>query len=308
MGYGTPPEDEDTLQEIAKIYHVEIDELKTQAANYLSRPTFVIEQAKRKLKTSAKLIGEIVERKKIEQELEFRVAERTSELQIMNSELEAFSYSVAHDLRSPLRSIAGFSAILAEEYSPHLDTNGLKLLSTIRANVDRMDVLITGLLDLAKLSRNSTKRTWIDMQELVKSVYQNTQDKETQSMFDVQIGELQDAYADRTLFSLVWQNLIGNAIKFSIPGPSHKIVIESKLESDEVIYSIQDFGVGFDMKYSDKVFGAFERLHKESEFKGTGIGLAIVHRIISRHNGRIWVESEIGVGTTFYFAIPIYSA
>ncbi len=307
MGYGTPPEDEASLEEIAGKYQVDVNDLKKQAATYLSRPAFVIEQAKRKLHTSAKLIAEIVERKRAEQDLEQRIEERTSELQLSNTELEAFSYSVAHDLRAPLRSISGFSNILAEDYTKDLDSAGQKLLKTIQVNVDRMDILISGLLDLAKLSRNSIRRVVVDMRKLATAEFYDNHDTGITSMFDFEIGEIADAYVDHVLMGLVWQNLIGNAVKFSMPCPNKKIIIHSEYHGDEIIYSIQDFGVGFDMKYVDKVFGVFQRLHREDEFQGTGIGLAIAHKIITRHNGRIWVNSSLGRGTIFYFALPVYS-
>jgi PAS domain S-box-containing protein len=236
--------------------------------------------------------------------LEIKVMERTAELQASNQELEAFSYSVAHDLRSPLRSISGFSAILQEDYAQILGADGVKLLATIKSNTEKMDILIKELLELAKLSRNALKLSYLNMLEVVQDVYNEVADQAVKKAFEFSAHSVIDADADPVLIRLVWSNLISNAIKFSMPSPTQKIIIQSIEQTDSVLYSIQDFGVGFDMKYVGKIFGAFQRLHRPDAFEGIGMGLAIVKKIIDRHNGTIWVESEVNKGTNFYFTLP----
>ncbi len=229
--------------------------------------------------------------KRNNEELEARVLERTTQLQRSNQELETFSYSVAHDLRSPLRTIAGFSTILKEDYSQHLDAEGNRNLDKIEANSLRMDILIKELLELAKLTRDSLNYRQVNMLEIVQSTFESNSLEVVKESFEIEIAELSNVNADPVLIRQVWQNLIDNAIKFSMPKARKKIVIHSSEQGDRIIYSIQDFGVGFNPEYVDKVFGIFQRLHPADQFEGTGIGLAIVKKIIDRHNGKIWVET-----------------
>jgi len=238
------------------------------------------------------------------EELERKVLERTAQLQISNRELEAFSWSVAHDLRSPLLSITGFSTILLEEFCSNLDPEGLRLLVSIRKNAERMEMLIKELLDLARLNKSSLNYRSIHMREMVLSEFEEDFSDEDRKSFDLQISELPDVLADPVLIRLVWQNLISNAIKFSRTSKVKKIVIEGKVGLKKVVFSIQDFVVGFDPRQKDKIWGAFQRLHPNDDFPGTGIGLAIVKKIVERHNGEVWVESEIGKGATFFFWLP----
>lgn len=238
-------------------------------------------------------------------ELEDRVAVRTVQLEASNKELEAFAYSVSHDLRAPLRAIDGFSQILVQEYNDKLDAEGQHIIDVIRSSAKNMDHLITDLLSLSHVSRSELKHTPIDMADLAKSVFYELANSETQKKTSLQIDPLPAASGDPTLLRQVWVNLISNAIKYSAPKPECSIQIGSRQEADELIYIIKDNGVGFNPKYKARLFGVFSRLHKAEQFEGTGVGLAIVQRIIMRHGGKVWAESELGQGATFYFSLPL---
>lgn len=237
--------------------------------------------------------------------LEKRVAERTAQLEASNKELEAFAYSVSHDLRAPLRAINGYSQILQQEFAQHLDEEGTRLLNNIRINATKMDNLITSLLALTRVSRSQLNFLSIDMTTLVKLVIDEVASAEVQEKFTFTINELPAAYGDPTLIHQVWANLISNAIKYTMPKEERKIEISGFANEGECTYVIRDNGVGFDQKYVDRLFHLFQRLHKETEFDGTGVGLAIVQNIISRHGGKVWAEGEVGTGAAFYFTIPV---
>jgi PAS domain S-box-containing protein len=236
--------------------------------------------------------------------LEKRVEERTGQLEAANKELEAFSYSVSHDLRAPLRSIDGFSQIISEEYSDKFDAEGKRLLNIIRSNTQKMGELITDLLDLSRVARDEMKTVRIDMSTLADSIFHEVALPDAQKQYSFSIETLPDAYGDPSLMRQVWRNLISNAIKFTAPKDVRRIEIGARSEHGKTIYFIRDSGVGFDPQYTHKLFGVFQRLHKMEEFEGTGIGLAIVQRIVHRHGGRVWAEGSIGGGATFYFSLP----
>lgn len=225
-------------------------------------------------------------------------------LTLINKELEAFSYSVSHDLRAPLRAIDGFSKIILEDYGDNLDKEAQRLFSIVRDNSQKMDMLITGLLSLSRVSRNELIYTHINMTLLAKSVFDELACIENVNNVELIIGELPFVNADSILLKQVWHNLIGNAFKYSRPKPHRIIEIGASTDKGVNKYFVKDNGVGFNQEYTHKIFETFHRLHKETEFEGTGIGLSIVHRIITRHNGRVWGEGKEGVGATIWFELP----
>jgi PAS domain S-box-containing protein len=234
--------------------------------------------------------------------LERRVEERTNELLIANSELESFSYSVSHDLRTPLRAIHGYTAILAEDYKEILDEGASQLLTKIKANAKKMGQLVDDLLRFSRTGKIPVKRSLVNMNSIVESVLATFQEIDIKKV-KTTIHELGTDKVDRNLMQVVFQNLISNAITYSSPTTPLEIEIGVADENGIKKYFVKDNGLGFDMKYHDKLFVVFQRLHNEDEFDGTGIGLAIVHRIISRHAGQIWAESKINEGATFYFTL-----
>lgn len=229
--------------------------------------------------------------------------ETEEQLQKVNKELEAFSYSVSHDLRAPLRIIDGYTKILLADYAQSLDEEGNRLLGIVTSNVRRMGQLIDDLLNLSRLGRKELMFQHLDMYDIANSVL-TEQVSANQKQYDIRITELETAEADVSLIRQVWINLISNAMKYSCEKDNPIIEISSFKNGTEIIYSIKDNGVGFNMQYADKLFGVFQRLHKMTEFEGTGVGLALVHRIITRHGGRVWAEAEVGKGATFYFSLP----
>lgn len=237
-------------------------------------------------------------------ELERLVAERTAQLQAANKELESFSYSVSHDLRSPLRAIDGFSRILEEDYRGRLDEEGRRILKVIRDGSQKMGQLIDDLLAFSRLGQQSVSAAEIEMDSLAQEAFSELAPREKPAEFVVK--PMPPAWGDRSLIRQVWVNLVGNGIKFT--GHREKPVIEAGGYSNgsENCYYVKDNGAGFDMRYYDKLFGVFRRLHTTEEFPGTGVGLAIVQRIVTRHGGRVWAEGKLNEGATFYFALPLY--
>ena len=241
---------------------------------------------------------------KLNQELEQKVLERTAQLQELNKELESFSYSVAHDLRGPLRIINGYSEILRKEYQSKLDGEADRIINVIVNNTQRMGKLIDELLNLARLGRKDLVKQYVDMNELV-SVIINEQTSLAHKAIKFDVASLPGAVCDSTLIRQVWSNLISNAIKYSGKQEAPAVTISAAQKDNAIVYTIKDNGVGFDMQYIDKLFGVFQRLHKQSEFEGVGIGLALVHRIITRHGGSIWAEAEEDKGASFHFSLPV---
>ncbi|NUM79668.1 PAS domain S-box protein [bacterium] len=242
--------------------------------------------------------------RRFNEELEQRVTERTSELMLANKDLESFSYTVSHDLRAPLRAIEGFANILMEDHHDHLDAEAKRLLKVISTNVHQMSSLIDDLLTFARLSRQAIEISNIPMYTLAESVgfwfirhdprYENS---------ELRIDPLPDARGDAAMLKQVWTNLIGNAFKFSRTRDRPVVEIGAFQRDGECVYYVRDNGVGFDPSYTHKLFGVFQRLHSSHEFEGTGVGLAIVHRIIEKHGGRVWAESTINKNSVFYFSL-----
>jgi len=243
--------------------------------------------------------------RKLNLELEERVTKRTAELQAANRELEAFSYSVSHDLRAPLRGINGFIQILLEDYAGTLDKEGERLCSVIRDNAINMATLIDDLLAFSRLNRAGMSLATVDMLDLAGEAFREAREAGLGKKVEFRLEKISGALGDRTMLRQVWANLISNAIKYSSTREKPVISITCKAEKDHVIYCVSDNGVGFDMKYHDKLFAVFQRLHSPKEFEGTGVGLAIVQRIVQRHGGRVWAEGEINRGASFYFSLPL---
>ncbi|WP_250654820.1 ATP-binding protein [Alkalimarinus coralli] len=235
--------------------------------------------------------------------LEIKVNERTKELAMANKELEAFSYSVSHDLRAPLRAIDGFSKALLEDYGPELDKTAHDYLGRVRAASQKMGVLISSLLQLSRVTRKQIKDTHFDLSDMIMHIVHQLREDEPNRVIDVQIQPEMYIMADPQLMEVALDNLIGNAWKYTKYEKFPKIEIGYYVENGHTIYFIKDNGAGFDEKYAKNLFTAFQRLHSPEQFDGTGIGLATVYRIMHRHHGDIWAKSTVGKGATFYFTL-----
>jgi PAS domain S-box-containing protein len=236
-------------------------------------------------------------------ELENRVKERTKQLETANHELEAFTYSVSHDLRAPLRTINSYAGLLIDDHSNELDDKAKRYLFSIKKSASRMDRLITDLLNLSQVSRSELIPEMVDMHEMAETLFYELATDEERRSFTFEIEDMPRAYCDASLIRQVWQNLIGNALKYSSRSPLKKIRIYASEDKNEITYYTKDYGAGFDENYKHKLFLAFQRLHRTDEFTGNGIGLAIVNQIISRHGGHVQATSEVGEGATFSFSL-----
>lgn len=236
--------------------------------------------------------------------LERLVRMRTGKLEEANRELEAFSYSVSHDLRAPLRHIDGFVDLLRKHAGETLDEKGKRYLHVISDSARTMGTLIDELLVFSRMGRNEMRESKVDtagmVGQLVAGFMEDAQGRE----INIHVGPLPDVHADPSMLRLVFENLLSNAVKYTSKTPEAEVSVGSRAENGEIIFFVRDNGVGFDMKYSDKLFGVFQRLHRQEDFEGVGIGLANVRRIIARHGGRTWAESKPGLGATFYFSLP----
>jgi signal transduction histidine kinase len=241
--------------------------------------------------------------RRLNEELEQRVSERTAQLEYTNAELEAFCYSVSHDLRAPLRAIDGFSQALLEDFPQDVPEDARRYLMRIRSATQRMAQLIEDLLNLSRVSRGAIERREIDVSELAAQVAAELRGREPQRKVELAVREGMCAQADPRLLRAALENLIGNAWKFTAKKDDARIEVGAVRDGGATTFFVRDNGAGFDMAYADKLFGAFQRLHAASDYPGTGIGLATVQRIVSRHGGRIWADAQPGKGAAFYFRL-----
>ena len=252
--------------------------------------------------------NDITERKRGEEEirqLNLELGKRTTELEAINKELEAFAYSISHDLRAPLRHMVGFTELLQKSASSMVDDKGRRYMMMILESAKRMGTLIDDLLAFSRIGRAETRETLVSVEQLVKEVQSEIRQETEGRNINWRIGPLPDLYGDRSMLKLALVNLISNAVKFTRRRPTPEIEIGcTDKRTNGVVLFIKDNGVGFDMKYVNKLFGVFQRLHRAEEFEGTGIGLATVQRIIHRHGGQVWAEGQVGAGATFYFSLP----
>jgi signal transduction histidine kinase len=254
------------------------------------------------------MLGEIQTRDKeirlLNADLERRVVARTAELEAANKELESFSYSVSHDLRAPLRHIDGFVELLTKHAGPTMDEKGRRHLATISRSARQMGALIDDLLAFSRMGRVEMRKISVNLAALADEVAQDLKVDVKNRRVEWKFGQLPTVHGDPAMLRLVFQNLFSNAIKYSGPKESARIEVDAHPRNGEIVVSVHDNGVGFDPTYAHKLFGVFQRLHGPAEFEGTGIGLANVRRIVSRHGGRTWAEGAIGQGATFYFSLP----
>lgn len=251
--------------------------------------------------TDRKLAADLIQ--ELNAELELRVRERTSQLELANRELEAFSYSVSHDLRAPLRAIDGFSQALLEDYAEVLDADGKEYLTYVRESCQDMAQLIDDLLRLSRVSRSELHLETVDLSALAWSITKDLQHMEPDRVVEVSIEEGLSVYGDVRLLRIALENVLGNAWKFTRHEPKGRIMVGAMQSDGRPVYFFRDNGAGFDSAYVEKLFGAFQRLHTTAEFEGTGIGLATVQRIVHRHGGRVWAEGEVGQGASIFFTL-----
>jgi two-component system, sensor histidine kinase and response regulator len=283
-----------------------VEAMKTGALDYVLKP-FKLSAVLPVLSRGLTVRRLRLEKAGLEQRLRARTAELETanlDLRATNTELEAFSYTVSHDLRAPLRAICGYSHVLEIEYGKQMPADVQELLSHITRNSERMGSLIDGLLRFSQLNRQSLSKELIHVSALVNEVLVELRKEHRDRKLDVVIGELPDCVADPTLLKQVFVNLLSNAFKFTRQKERVRIEIGAQRKNGETIYFVKDNGAGFDMQHAEKLFGVFQRLHAAEQFEGTGIGLSIVQRIIERHGGRVWAEGALDKGATFYVSLP----
>jgi len=320
-------EDVKILEQIARgksVRHFETVRSRKDGSTFnVSVTVSAIKDSSGKVVGASKVVRDITTRKKAEEtihrlnaELEERVTQRTAELEAANKELESFSYSVSHDLRAPLRAVDGFSQAVLEDYGPQLPEEGRRCLQTIREGAQRMGTLIDDLLTFSRLGRLPLSKRAVETGDLVRAVLEDLSSQRAGRQIEVSVAELPVCQGDAVLLRQVWINLLSNAFKYTRRREKAVIEVGCKREpiaaedhggpekkTNENIYFVRDNGTGFDMRYADKLFGVFQRLHREEEYEGTGVGLAIVQRIVHRHGGRVWAEAAEDHGATFFFTL-----
>ena len=229
----------------------------------------------------------------------------TTEFEVLTAELESFSYSVSHDLRAPVRAVIGFSRALEDDYAVCLDDEGRRLLTVVVSEAQRISELIDGLLAFSRVGRQPMEHVLVEMTVLACEVVNERASPDPPSDVVIEIDDLPSVSGDHVLLRMVWEHLISNATKFSRLETLPRVRIWASQEPTRIVYNVQDNGVGFEMAYSDKLFGIFQKLHGGDNFSGTGIGLAIVKRIVHRHGGTVWADANLGEGATLSFALPI---
>lgn len=233
-----------------------------------------------------------------------QLSRHARDLEEANRELESFSYSVSHDLRAPIRHIAGFTELLQKQTAGALDAKSAHYMKTIADSAQRAGDLVDKLLAFSRMSRSELKKTRVDMKHCVQSAWRDLAMDRTGRDVTLEVGDLPAVQADPTMIRLVLENLLSNALKYTRPRAQAVVKVDARVEGSEVVFSVKDNGVGFDMRYVDKLFGVFQRLHGPAAFEGFGIGLANVKRIVQRHGGRVWAEGVVDEGATFSFALP----
>jgi signal transduction histidine kinase len=271
--------------------------------NYWAAPYTPDVEQMNLLKSLADITAVTIENVGLYADLERRVNERTAELSAANESLAAYSHSISHDLRAPLRSIRHFTDILFESLGDKIGPSEQGTADRIIRNVSRAEMLIDGLLEFSQLGQRKISRSVVSMQRIVEEVWEECKPHDSNRKFDVTIDRLPDALADEVLIRQVWTNLVSNAIKYTRYKDVAFIHIGHEHSDGSVVYFLRDNGAGFDMAYSDKLFGMFQRLHLAREFEGIGIGLSLVQRILEKHDGKIWAEAKVDQGATFYFTL-----
>jgi signal transduction histidine kinase len=271
--------------------------------NYWAHRHQPTEQEIRLLQALADTTAVAFENVQVYSELERRVRERTAQLEQVNKELESFSYSVSHDLRAPVRAISTFCGLMREDHESALDAEARRKLGIIESETARMGTLIEGLLDLSRFGRSALTLTHLDMADMAYAVFARLTAAHA-NRAELKLGSLPAALGDRTLLEQVWTNLLANALKFSAKKDRPVIEVSGSREGAECTYVVRDNGAGFDPRYAANLFGVFQRLHHDKDFPGTGIGLALVQRIVARHGGKISADGVPGAGATFRFTLP----
>jgi PAS domain S-box-containing protein len=267
----------------------------------------VVRDAAGKYVMSRSTMFDVTERHKSHAQIEHlntMLQSRAAELEAANKELESFTYTVSHDLRAPLRAINGFATMIEEDFDAVLNAEGKRQLRVIRDSATRMGALIDDLLAFSRLGRTTLQQVPVDMRALIEEVIAEINQAQPLENARIELDDIPPAQGDRTLLRQVWSNLLQNALKYSGRREKPLVQVRGEVQADEIIYRVSDNGVGFDMQYYGKLFGVFHRLHDSESFPGTGVGLAIVQRVIERHGGRVWAQAEPERGARFYFSLP----